>query len=281
MSYKLEYIWLDGYKPEPSIRSKTKIVDSEPRTPEECPGWSFDGSSTQQAEGHSSDCLLKPVRIIKDPERSNASLVMCEVLNADGSVHTSNSRGSFEDDPDLWLGFEQEYTIMKNGKPLGFPQDGYPGPQGPYYCSVGVMNCVGRDIVEDHLNACLAAGLSITGINAEVMKGQWEFQLLGKGAKRACDDADGALGRVLAADVEREGHRCRRQLRSHKCPEGGINGRAGDRLAIRLAQRAVRPITDIPRFLPSAARGIANPEVLPAPTANGTALQQGCSLARR
>jgi glutamine synthetase len=188
MSYKLEYVWLDGYKPEPNIRSKTKVVDSEPKKPEDCPGWSFDGSSTQQAEGHSSDCLLKPVRIIKDPQRKNASIVMCEVLNADGSVHSTNGRGSFEDDPDLWLGFEQEYTIMKDGRPLGFPADGYPGPQGPYYCSVGIKNCVGRDFVEEHLDACLDAGLSVTGINAEVMKGQWEFQLFGKGAKQACDD---------------------------------------------------------------------------------------------
>lgn len=188
MSYKLEYIWLDGYKPEPNIRSKTKVVDSEPKKPEDCPGWAFDGSSTQQAEGHSSDCLLKPVRLIKDPVRKNASLVMCEVLNADGSVHSTNGRGTFEDDPDLWLGFEQEYTIMKNGRPLGFPVDGYPGPQGPYYCSVGIMNCVGREIVEEHLDACLDAGLSVTGINAEVMKGQWEYQLFGKGAKQACDD---------------------------------------------------------------------------------------------
>ena len=188
MAYKLEYLWLDGYKPEPSLRSKTKIVDSEPKSPEDCPGWNFDGSSTQQAEGHSSDCLLKPVRLVKDPLRKNASLVMCEVLSPDGSVHPSNLRGTFEDDSDLWLGFEQEYTLMKDGKPLGFPKDGYPGPQGPYYCSVGYMNCVGRDLVEEHLDACLEAGLSVTGINAEVMKGQWEFQLFGKGAKKACDD---------------------------------------------------------------------------------------------
>jgi glutamine synthetase len=185
MAYKLEYLWLDGYKPEPNLRSKTKIVDSEPKTPEECPGWNFDGSSTQQAEGRSSDCLLKPVRIVKDPLRKNASLVMCEVLSPDGSVHPSNLRGTFEDDADLWLGFEQEYTLTKDGKPLGFPKDGYPAPQGPYYCSVGIKNCVGRDLVEEHLDACLEAGLSITGINAEVMKGQWEYQLFGKGAKKA------------------------------------------------------------------------------------------------
>lgn len=188
MSYKLEYIWLDGYTPEASLRSKTKVVSSEPSSPEDCPEWSFDGSSTEQAEGSSSDCLLKPVRLIGDPQRNNASLVMCEVLNADGSVHASNGRGLFEDDDDLWLGFEQEYTIMQNGRPLGFPTDGYPGPQGPYYCSVGIDNCVGRDIVEDHLDTCLEAGLSITGINSEVMKGQWEYQLFGKGAKVTCDD---------------------------------------------------------------------------------------------
>ena len=188
MSYKLEYIWLDGYTPEPSLRSKTKVVDSEPAKVEDCPDWSFDGSSTEQAEGHSSDCLLKPVKMIADPARINASLVLCEVLSADGSVHPSNGRGSFEDDPDLWLGFEQEYTIMDGVKPLGFPSDGYPGPQGPYYCSVGINNCVGREIVEEHLDVCLEAGLSVTGINAEVMKGQWEYQLFGKGAKSACDD---------------------------------------------------------------------------------------------
>ena len=188
MSYKLEYIWLDGYLPEPNIRSKTKIVESEPAKVEDCPGWAFDGSSTEQAEGHSSDCLLKPVKMIHDPARDNASLVLCEVLTADGSVHPSNGRGTFEDDADLWLGFEQEYTIMNGAKPLGFPSEGYPGPQGPYYCSVGFDNCVGREIVEDHLDICLEAGLAITGINAEVMKGQWEYQLFGKGAKNACDD---------------------------------------------------------------------------------------------
>jgi glutamine synthetase len=188
MSYKLEYIWLDGYTPEPSLRSKTKIVDSEPDAPSDCPEWAFDGSSTEQAEGHSSDCLLKPVRIVPDPDRRDASLVLCEVLNPDGSAHASNIRGTFEDDPDFWFGFEQEYTIMDGERPLGFPDDGYPGPQGPYYCSVGTGNAAGRDIVESHLDSCLDAGLGISGINAEVMKGQWEYQLLGIGAKQAADD---------------------------------------------------------------------------------------------
>ena len=188
MSYKLEYVWLDGYQPEPMLRSKTKIVETEPSTPEDCPMWSFDGSSTEQAEGSSSDCLLKPVRLIPDVTRTDGFLVMTEVLAADGSIHPSNTRGQFEDDSDVWFGFEQEYTLMSEGLPLGFPSGGYPGPQGPYYCSVGAENCVGRDIVEEHLDICLEAGLGVTGINAEVMKGQWEYQLFGKGAKRACDD---------------------------------------------------------------------------------------------
>jgi len=187
-NFKLEYIWLDGYKPEPNLRSKTKIVslDGEP-TLSDCPMWSFDGSSTEQAEGSSSDCLLKPVKIVPDPDRINGYLVLAEVLAADGSVHPSNTRGSFEDDPDLWLGFEQEYVLVMDGLPLGFPENGFPGPQGPYYCSVGDGNVAGRDIVEEHLDLSLDAGLKVTGINAEVMLGQWEYQIFGKGAKEAAD----------------------------------------------------------------------------------------------
>ena len=35
----------------------------------------------------------------------------------------------------------------------------------------------GRDIVERHTVACMEAGLAIEGTNAEVMMGQWEFQI--------------------------------------------------------------------------------------------------------
>lgn len=186
--FKLEYIWLDGYQPEPSLRSKTKVIasKSEP-TLKDCPIWSFDGSSTQQAQGGSSDCLLKPVRICPDSDRVNGYLVLCEVLNADGTPHATNTRGAFEDDTDLWFGFEQEYVLMVDGKPIGFPEDGYPEPQGPYYCGVGAGKAEGREIVEEHLDLCLDAGLEVTGINAEVMLGQWEYQIFGKGAKEAAD----------------------------------------------------------------------------------------------
>lgn len=187
---KFEYIWLDGYKPEAGLRSKTKVLNLETYNGEVdiLPIWSFDGSSTQQADGHSSDCLLKPVSVYPDPQRKNAYLVVCEVLNPDGTPHASNTRATIqEDDDDFWFGFEQEYIFEVNGKPLGFPEEGYPGPQGPYYCSVGAGNVAGRDIVEEHLDVCLDAGLNITGINAEVMLGQWEFQCFGKGAKNASD----------------------------------------------------------------------------------------------
>jgi glutamine synthetase len=189
---KLEYIWLDGYKPTQSLRSKTKIVKSDEfdGTLASLPMWSFDGSSTEQAPGGSSDCLLKPVYFVKDPQRINAYLVMCEVLNADGTAHESNGRATIEDDDnDFWFGFEQEYFLWdpNTDKPLGFPEGGYPGPQGPYYCSVGAKNAFGRDIVEEHLDTIIEAGINVEGINSEVAAGQWEFQIFAKGAKEAGD----------------------------------------------------------------------------------------------
>ena len=130
---KLEYIWLDGYQPTQNMRSKTKVVDDFNGSLAECPVWAFDGSSTRQAVGNSSDCLLKPVAIFPDPARINGWLVMTEVLNADGTAHESNGRAQINDnDNDFWFGFEQEYFIMdvETQLPLGFPLGGYPGPQG-------------------------------------------------------------------------------------------------------------------------------------------------------
>ena len=187
---KLEYIWLDGYKPTQSLRSKTKIEKDFSGKLEDLPMWSFDGSSTEQAPGGSSDCLLKPVYLVKDPQRKDAYLVMNEVLNADGTPHISNGRATIEDDDnDFWFGFEQEYFLWdtSTNKPLGFPAGGYPAPQGPYYCSVGAANAFGRDIVEEHLDAIIDAGINVEGINAEVAAGQWEFQIFSKGAKEAGD----------------------------------------------------------------------------------------------
>ena len=192
---KLEYIWLDGHTPEPNLRSKTKILVDDEFIGDQLdlhhlPKWSFDGSSTNQARGSKSDCILQPVRLYKDPFRKNGYLVLCEVQKSVGNAINGCVRNAIAyNDYDEWYAFEQEYFIMKNGLPLGFPEDGsFPKDQGEFYCGVGSHNVDGRIIVEEHLNACLKAGLTITGVNAEVCIGQWEYQLFGKGAKHAADD---------------------------------------------------------------------------------------------
>jgi glutamine synthetase len=181
---KAEYIWMDGHKPTAKLRSKTKVIDGPVTRVEDIPVWSFDGSSTLQAESHTSDCMLKPVYFVPDPIRGgNHILVMNEVRDPDGKPHPSNTRASLVDiveqyqDHEPWFGVEQEYTFFKGRSPLGWPDGGYPAPQGPFYCGVGADEVFGRNIVEEHLDACLTAGIAISGINAEVMPGQWEFQV--------------------------------------------------------------------------------------------------------
>jgi glutamine synthetase len=181
-----EYIWMDGAVPTRHLRSKALAVNvgSNPKI-EDFPEWSFDGSSTNQAVGSDSDCILKPVAFITDPFRGDGNyLVMTEVFNPDGTPHESNSRaqlravldaGAAEQEP--WAGFEQEYTMFQGRQPLGWPETGFPGPQGPYYCGVGADEAFGREIVEEHAHICLKAGLLYYGLNAEVMPGQWEFQI--------------------------------------------------------------------------------------------------------
>ncbi len=180
MTYKAEYIWIDGTEPTARLRSKTKILADGG----ELSIWGFDGSSTNQAPGSNSDCVLQPVLAVPDPIRGGDNkLVMCEVLLTDMSPHPTNTRALLRPAAEQYgaqeplFGIEQEYTFFKKAHPLGFPAGGYPAPQGFYYCGVGADEVYGRDVVEKHLDNCLAAGLGISGINAEVMPGQWEFQV--------------------------------------------------------------------------------------------------------
>lgn len=181
MTYMAEYIWIDGTEPTARLRSKTKIISGDPK---QLPIWGFDGSSTNQAEGHASDCVLRPVLVTPDPLRGpDDKLVLAEVLDTDMTPHRSNTRAGcvatserFSDFEPLF-GIEQEYTFFKDGRPYGFPAGGFPAPQGFYYCGVGADEVYGRQVVERHMRACLDAGLSLSGINAEVMPGQWEFQI--------------------------------------------------------------------------------------------------------
>ena len=146
--------------------------------------WGFDGSSTNQATGLASDCVLRPVFTCSDPLRGPRDvLVMCEVLNADMTPHVTNARAAAAAAAKQFahlepkFGIEQEYTFFQDGRPYGWPEVGYPAPQGPYYCGVGGSKMPGREIVEAHTLACLRAGLAIEGTNAEVMMGQWEYQI--------------------------------------------------------------------------------------------------------
>lgn len=172
------YIWVDGT--EEGLRGKTKTLNETPTSVDNLPIWNFDGSSTGQSEGHNSDVYLNPVAIFKDPfTKSGNVLVMCETLNADDSPHETNHRHSclkiMEQckDEHPWFGIEQEYVLMDtDGQPFGWPKNGFPGPQGPYYCSVGVDRCYGRAVMEAHYKACLYAGIKIAGTNAEVMPSQ-------------------------------------------------------------------------------------------------------------
>ena len=183
MAYRAEYLWIDGSEPTREIRSKTKILadGAEPGI------WGYDGSSTNQATGDNSDVVLKPVFQCPDPIRGGDNiLVLCEtLLTSDMSPHPTNTRAAAVEamekygDQEPWFGLEQEYTLLDpiTGWPAGFPSGGFPAPQGPYYCGVGAVKIHGRDLIEEHTTACIEAGLAISGTNAEVMRGQWEFQI--------------------------------------------------------------------------------------------------------
>ena len=180
MAIKAEYIWIDGTEPTAKLRSKTKIL----KDGQEPPIWGFDGSSTNQAPGSASDCVLSPVFTCPDPIRGGDNLlVLAEVLLTDMTPHPSNTRAPAAEiaakyaKQEPLFGLEQEYTLFTGSRPLGFPDNGFPAPQGPYYCGVGADEIYGRPMVEAHMSACIDAGLSLSGINAEVMPGQWEFQV--------------------------------------------------------------------------------------------------------
>jgi glutamine synthetase len=196
---KAEYIWIGGRGGVgDDYRCKTRILDSMPKSVDELPLWNYDGSSTGQAPGDDSEVYLKPAFMCHDPVRGGDSiLVLCEMLTPDMKPIPTSTRTYAKEifdkapEEEPWYGIEQEYTLFAEGRPLGWPQSsarqfdvpdprlsfGYPGPQGPYYCSVGYDVAFGRDIVERHMDACIAAGINIGGINGEVLPGQWEYQI--------------------------------------------------------------------------------------------------------
>jgi len=177
-----EYIWIDG---DNGLRCKTMTLETPPKSIEDLKEWNFDGSSTNQAPGHNSDTYLRPAAMFKDPFRGGDNvLVLCECYTSDGTPAKNNYRHyakkimDLVKDEDPWFGLEQEYTLFDaDGHPYGWPKGGFPGPQGPYYCGVGAGKVFARDFIEAHYRACLYAGVNISGINAEVMPSQWEYQV--------------------------------------------------------------------------------------------------------
>ncbi|CAN1812310.1 Glutamine synthetase nodule isozyme [Linum perenne] len=181
-----EYIWVGGSGLD--LRSKARTLEGPVSDPSKLPKWNFDGSSTNQAPGDDSEVILYPQAIFKDPFRKgNNILVLCDAYTPAGEPLPTNKRNNAAkifSHPDVaaevpWYGIEQEYTLLKKDVnwPIGWPTGGFPGPQGPYYCGVGADKAFGRDIVDSHYKACLYAGINISGINGEVMPGQWEFQV--------------------------------------------------------------------------------------------------------
>lgn len=178
-----EYVWLDGFY---KLRSKSRTVDAGVTDPADLPSWNYDGSSTNQAPGEDSEVILKPRVIYKDPFRGGDHiLVLCDTYTPNGQPLPTNTRASCDKVMSNarslapWFGLEQEYFLInpETGKPVGFPVDGEPAPQGPYYCGIGAENAFGREVADAAWRAQLYAGLKVGGINAEVAPGQWEFQV--------------------------------------------------------------------------------------------------------
>lgn len=178
-----EYVWIDGYN---GLRSKARLLSSAPVAVSDLPDWNYDGSSTNQAPGANSEVTIKPQAVFQDPFRGSPHiLVMCDTYTPEGEPLPTNTRYDCAiametiKDQVPWFGLEQEYFLMNpiTGKPIGFPTDSEPEPQGPYYCGVSGSKMFGRDISDAHFKACVYAGIKISGTNAEVAPGQWEFQV--------------------------------------------------------------------------------------------------------
>lgn len=189
------YVWIDGTGE--NVRLKDRVLKKIPERPEDCPDWQYDGSSTYQAQGGNSDIAIVPRALYKDPFKigEHDVIVLCDTYKPDGSPCETNHRAAMQAAYDKtknhepWFGLEQEYTFLDvDGRPFGWPANGFPGPQGPYYCATGAEKAVGRDIVEAHTLACMYAGIEFAGTNAEVMPAQWEYQVGPSLGMKAADD---------------------------------------------------------------------------------------------
>ena len=176
----VEYVWIGGNN---ELRCKTKVMDKIVRSVNDLSNWNYDGSSTGQAAGEDSEVIIKPRALFNDPFRmGNHKMVLCDTYTPNDEPLSNNHRqwankifnDGLHEEP--WFGLEQEYFLIdpETNLPLGFSEE---KTQGQFYCSAGAENAFGREVAEEHLQACVYAGIKISGINAEVAPGQWEFQI--------------------------------------------------------------------------------------------------------
>jgi glutamine synthetase len=184
----LDYVWIGGNN---ELRSKIRVfkLDKNIETMDKKIllsqlEWNYDGSSTQQADGDDSEITLKAVNMYPEPIYAEKRyFIICDTYKSNGEPAKNNNRKlalelfntKLEEKP--WFGMEQEYFMMKNlqhPEPIGYKNS---QKQGQYYCGVGAENAFGREIAEKHLKVCILYGINISGINAEVAPGQWEFQI--------------------------------------------------------------------------------------------------------
>lgn len=189
------YLWIDGTCE--NVRLKDQILDFVPKKIDDLPNWSYCGSATYQGVGNTADRILAPKALYKDPFKTgpNDVIVLCDTYIPDGTPTESNKRAEMQSYIDKtlehqpWFGIEQEYTLLDiNGRPFGWPANGFPAPQGPYYCGVGANRVYARDLSEAHTVACLYAGIDFAGTNSEVMPAQWEYQIGPSLGMKAADD---------------------------------------------------------------------------------------------
>lgn len=133
------YLWIDGTGE--NVRLKDRILDEIPQRVDDVPQWQYDGSSTYQALGENSDTTLVPRALYRDPFKvgENDLIVVCDTYKPNGTPSDTNHRHLLQDainktiDEEPWFGIEQEYTLLDmDGRPFGWPTNGYPAPQGPY-----------------------------------------------------------------------------------------------------------------------------------------------------
>jgi len=176
-----EYVW----QSDKGLKSKSRTLEKKIQNLDDLPNWQYAGGSGQQSE-----FILVPRAVFRDPFRTERDiLVFCDRYLGNGEPHPLNTRAPALEifrqckDQHPAFGIEQEYVMTRDGTtPLGFPgteniSRAVPRPEGPHYCGVGYTNVHGRLLAEEHYRYCINAGVKIEGINAELLHGQWEFQV--------------------------------------------------------------------------------------------------------